>query len=210
MNESTYSGPLHSILPFLAHLYLMFTGFTTRVKSEGRPERTRFIYALWHSHLAFMLYSHRGMGISVLVSQSADGEYVSRMLRKFGQNTVRGSTSRGGSQSLLELIERAEQGFPVGITPDGPRGPKGKVQQGVIFVAQKTGMEILPVSVALSNKISFNSWDKFELPLPFGKAAITYGSPIGVAKTDSIQDKAEELEKVLNSLAARAQELLKR
>ncbi len=208
MNESTHSSPLHSILPFLAHLYIMFTGVTTRVRSKNRPENTNFIYALWHSQLAFMLYSHRGMGISALVSKSADGEYVARMLRKFGHNTVRGSTSRGAAQSLKELIDLAAGGFPVGITPDGPKGPKGKVQQGVIYLAQKTGMEILPVGIGLSNKITFNSWDSFEFPLPFGRAAIVYGKPIKVSENDSIQDKSTELEKALNSLEPEARELL--
>ena len=209
MNESTHSSPLHSILPFLAHLYLMFTGLTTRIKSRNKPEKTNFIYALWHSQLAFMLYTHRNMGISVLVSKSADGEYAARMLRRFGQNTVRGSTSRGASQSLMELIERAARRLPVGITPDGPKGPKGKVQQGIIYLAQKTGMEILPVGVGLSNKVTFNSWDNFELPLPFGKAALVYGKPITVAENDSIPAKTAELEQALNSIEREARELLK-
>ena len=156
-----------------------------------------------------MLYSHRGMGISVLVSKSADGEYMARVLRKFGHNTVRGSTSRGASQSLMELIERAAAGFPVAITPDGPKGPKGKAQQGVIYLAQKTGMKILPAGVGLSHKITFNSWDNFELPLPFGKAAIVYGNPISVSGTDSIPAKTDELERVLNSLGAEALGLIK-
>ena len=131
------------------------------------------------------------------------------MLRKFGHNTVRGSTSRGAAQSLMELIERAALGFPVAITPDGPKGPKGKVQQGVIYLAQKTGMEILPVGVGLSRKITFNSWDSFELPLPFGRAAVVYGNPISVRETDSMEAKAAELEKALDSLKPEARELLK-
>ncbi len=209
MNESTHSGPLHSILPFLAHLYLKFTGATTRISSKNKPKNAALIYALWHSQLAFMLYAHREMGMSVLVSKSADGEYVSRILRKFGYNTVRGSTSRGALQSLMQLIERAAAGFPVAITPDGPKGPKGKVQQGVIYVAQKTGMKILPAGLYLSNKITFNSWDNFELPLPFGKAVIVYGEQIAVSETDSIADKAAELEYALNSAAREARELLR-
>lgn len=209
MNESTHSSPLHSFLPFFGQLYLILAGFTTRIRSKNRPGRTNFIYALWHAQLAAMLYAHRNMGISVLVSKSADGEYVARILRKFGYNTVRGSTTRGASQSLMELIERAARGLPVAITPDGPKGPKEKAQQGAIYLAQKTGMEILPVRVGLSNKITFNSWDNFELPLPFGKAAIVYGNPISVSETDSLPAKAAELEQALNSLESEARELLK-
>ena len=209
MNESTHSSPLHTIIPFLAHLYIMFTGITTRVRLKNQPEETNFIYAVWHSQLAFMLYSHRGMGMSALVSRSADGEYLARILRKFGHNTIRGSTTRGASQALMELIERAAGGFSVAITPDGPKGPKGKVQHGVIYLAQKTGMKILPAAIGLSNKITFNSWDNFEVPLPFGKASIVYNNPISVSESDSIPVKAAELEKALNELKTEALELLK-
>ena len=187
----------------------MFTGITTRVRLKNRPEKNNFIYAVWHAQLAFMLDSHRGMGLSALVSRSADGEYLARILRKFGHNTVRGSTSRGASQALMELIERAAGGFSVAITPDGPKGPKEKVQQGVIYLAQKTGMRILPAAISLSNKITFNSWDNFELPLPFGKAVMVYGDPISVSETDLMPAKSAELENVLNALKTEALELLK-
>jgi len=208
MNETTRSSPLYAFLSSLAWLYLLFAGSTTRIKTRNSPARTDFIYALWHSQLAFMIYAKRNTWISVLVSKSGDGEYVARILRKFGLNTIRGSTSRGASQSLMELMERAGKGFPVALTPDGPRGPKGKVQQGIVYLAQKTGMEILPGGVWLSNKITFNSWDNFELPLPFGKAALVYGNPIKVTATDSLPAKAAELEEALNALESEAMELL--
>jgi hypothetical protein len=197
----------------------MFTGATTRIDirrpceiggRQAEPLKPGIIYAAWHSQLAILLYVLRGKGILGLVSRSSDGEYAARVLRKFGFNTVRGSTSRGAAQSVMELIERADQGFHMAITPDGPKGPKRKVQQGVIYLAQKTGMGILPVGVALSRKITFDSWDNFELPLPFGKAAVVYGNPIMVGDGDPLHAKAMELEETINALGDQARQVLMR
>ena len=200
MNESIHSTPLHSLVSSLGHLYISFTGATTRIRTENRPEAADVIYASWHSQLAFMLYVLRNRDISGLVSRSRDGEYAARLLRKFGFNTVRGSTSRAAAQSLMELIDRGRRGFPLAITPDGPKGPNRKVQQGVIYLAQKTGMAIMPVGVRLSSKLTFNSLDNFEFPLPFGKATVVYGAPIKVAEGDHLEAKAAELEAALNAI----------
>lgn len=208
MNEVTHSGFKYAFLSSLAHLYIFFAGATTRSNVRSRPETNGYIHAAWHSQLAFMLYALRGLGISALVSRSADGEYAARITRKFGFNTVRGSSSRGGVQSVMELVDRGRQGFPLAITPDGPRGPKHKAQHGIIYLAQKTGMAILPVGAGLSRSIILNSWDNFEVPLPFGKAEIIYGEPIKVSESDSLEAKAKELEDSLNSLCDKARALL--
>ena len=208
MNEVTHSGFKHSMLSFLAHLYISFTGATTRIDTRVTPGMNGVIYAAWHSQMALLLYTLRGKGISALVSRSADGEYAARVLRKFGFNTVRGSSSRGGAQSVMELVERGLHGFPLAITPDGPKGPKRRAQHGIIYLAQKTGMAILPIGVGLSSRIVLNSWDNFELPLPFGKAEIVYGEPIKVSESDPLEAKAKELEDSLNSLCDRARAML--
>ncbi len=130
MNEVTHSGFKHAFLSSLAHLYIAFTGATTRINTRSMPGTGGFIHAAWHSQMALLLYALRGRGISALVSRSADGEYAARVLRKFGFNTVRGSSSRGGVQSVMELVDRGRQGFPLAITPDGPRGPKRRGSTG--------------------------------------------------------------------------------
>jgi len=201
MNESIHSSPLRRFLSSLGYLYISFAGATTRISTRGKPGSNNFIYAAWHSQLAFMLYALRNRGISGLVSRSKDGEYAALLLRKFGFNTIRGSTSRGAAQSVMEMIDLGRQGLPLALTPDGPKGPKRKAQQGVIYLAQKTGMEILPVGVRLSNKVTFNSWDNFELPLPFGKAEVVYGAPIKVGEDDQLEAKGRELEEALNAIA---------
>jgi lysophospholipid acyltransferase (LPLAT)-like uncharacterized protein len=208
MNEVTHAGFKHAILSSLAHLYISFTGATTRINIRSMPGTNGFIHAAWHSQMALLLYALRGRGISGLVSRSADGEYAARVLRKFGFNTVRGSSSRGGVQSVMELVDRGLQGFPLAITPDGPKGPKRRAQHGIIYLAQRTGMAILPMGVGMSSRIMLNSWDNFELPLPFGKAEIVCGEPIKVSESDPLEAKAKELEDSLNSLCERARSLL--
>jgi len=200
MNESTHSGPAYAVLSALGYLYIFFTGLFTRLRVAGTPDREAGIYATWHSGLAIMLYVMKGRNISALVSRSGDGEYVARVLRMFGFNTVRGSTSRGAAQSVMKLVEQGQRGFHLAITPDGPRGPARKVQPGVVYLAQKTGLPVLPLGVGLSRKITFNSWDKFELPLPFGRAAVVYGEPLKIEEGDRLEEKAAELEAVLNRL----------
>lgn len=208
MNESTHCGPLHTVVSMLGRLYVLFTGVTTKISAQPTPEVNKYIYAVWHAQLAFALYAYRDLGVSVLVSKSKDGEYVARIARKLGFNTVRGSTSRNASQSLMELVDLAKAGLPIAITPDGPKGPKEKVQQGIVYVAQKSGREIIPVGIGLSNRIVLNSWDNFEIPLPFGKAALVYSAPIKVSDTDNLEAKAAELEAALNNLRPQAQTLL--
>lgn len=190
----------------LAYCYLMFAGLTTRIKRIKSPEfealetKTNYIYAIWHARQAFLAYAHRHTNICALVSRSKDGEYMARLIQKLGIGAVRGSTSKGGSLALLALIDEAQAGRHPVITPDGPRGPQRTVQQGIIFLAQKTGLPIIPATCGISSKIVFHSWDRFELPLPFGRAVVIYGRPITVSETDDTAAKADEIQTELNRI----------
>ncbi|MCG2725180.1 MAG: lysophospholipid acyltransferase family protein [Elusimicrobia bacterium] len=148
------------------------------------------------------------MNICALVSKSGDGEYLARMLNNLGFRTVRGSTSSGATRSLLKLIIYAKKGLSIAITPDGPKGPRHKIQNGVIFLAQKTGLPVIPMGSALSKKIIFNSWDKFQLPLPFSRAALVYDKPFFVSPSDNLNNKAKELENILNKITLQAKEII--
>ena len=111
---------------------------------------------------------------------------------------VRGSTTRGGVRALIKLKNIAEAGYHPMLTPDGPRGPIYKVQHGILFLALKTGLPIIPVGTALSHKIKVGSWDKMRVPLPFGKTALTYGKAVYVKSDEDMETAALELEKQLN------------
>ncbi len=206
---------IHRLAPLAAEAYLRFTGATTRVKKIENPlvsqlekEGHNFIYAIWHCQQVFLLYAHKNSRICALVSKSKDGEYIARLLPRFGLEAVRGSTSKGGPQALLGLIDKAQQGFHPAITPDGPRGPARTVQQGIIFLAQKTGLPVVPVACGLKYKAVFKSWDKFQLPLPFGKAAIVYGDPVSIAQDIDTEEAARKIQAALDAASATADRLL--
>ena len=183
----------------------MFLGWTTKIywfKSEEAlkfdREGQNYIFGVWHNQQLFLLYPYRGQKICALISLSDDGEYIARCLPHFGMKAVRGSTTRGGARALIKLKNIAEAGYHPMLTPDGPRGPIYKVQHGILFLALKTGLPIIPVGTALSHKIKVGSWDKMRVPLPFGKTALTYGKAVYVRSDAEMEAAAAELEKQLN------------
>jgi lysophospholipid acyltransferase (LPLAT)-like uncharacterized protein len=182
---------------------------TVRFRSEHRDRFDRLaargpaLYALWHGRLLPLTYYHRHRGIAALVSQSADGEYIARMVEGWGFDTVRGSSSRGGREALREVVRRVRAGQSMAITPDGPRGPRQKVQPGVIIAAQLTGAPILPVVAGCSRAWWPGGWDRFCVPKPFSRVLVLYGEPRFVPRTadeDEIREHAAQLEREMNAL----------
>jgi lysophospholipid acyltransferase (LPLAT)-like uncharacterized protein len=195
---------LRSLLPPAVAWLVKAIGVTWRVQvvrgdleRNVRARRRNVIYAFWHGHLLYLMYRYRGSGVYILVSQSRDGEMLSQILRYFGLPTIRGSSSRGGRRSLLELVRLARVGASAAIAPDGPRGPRHHVRSGVITFARLTEMPIIPVAVGARWKIEFHSWDRFLLPLPGSRVLVAYGEPVLVssdADTAVLEQKRQELE----------------
>jgi len=210
MNELLYKRSIpHTLLSWLAWLYIQLIGFTSKISIKGIKDHPgAAIYALWHRQEVLMIYLHRNRGICGLVSKSKDGEYMARILKRFGFTFVRGSTTSGGFMSLRGLIKAARNGCSIAITPDGPRGPVFKVQPGVVYLAQKAGAPLIPVACALSKKKILPSWDRYQFPLPFGRIQAVYGAPFTVTETDDAAAKTAELEHILNALTAEAETLL--
>lgn len=148
--------------------------YSKKLKRQGK----NVIYAFWHSFMLVSGYAARNLGIKVLISRHTDGEYVTHISRQLGFDAVRGSTTRGGVDALLKMTRDTDKGASFIITPDGPRGPRFIVQPGIIFLGQKTGLPIIPVSLGLTNYWELPSWDRFRLPKPFSKALVIYGDPI--------------------------------
>ncbi len=170
------------------------------------------IYAYWHSFILVPVYTARNLGIKVLISQHRDGEYIAQVIERFGFLTIRGSSTRGGTKALLKLIKNPNDRATLAITPDGPRGPRFVVQPGIIFLGQKTGLPIIPVSLGLSSYWELPSWDKFRIPKPFSKAALIYGDPINIPpKLDKAKFKEYRilLEKRLKKMNIEAEQLVK-
>ncbi len=207
-----YNDWKHALVSAFAYYYTLFLGWTTRTYWFKTPEAetleksgSGLIYAIWHNQQLFLLYPYRKQKIAALISQSSDGEYIARCLPKFGMRAVRGSSSRGGTRALIELLRVSREGYRPMLTPDGPRGPIYKVQPGILFLAKKTGFPIIPVGTALSHKFKVHSWDRMRIPLPFGKTALCYGDIIRVKDAADMPRAAEELEKQLNAMTDKAE-----
>ena len=193
----------------LIFLFIRCLTATIRFHKDDRSgyfstEPPKTIFAVWHNRLAlsaamYQLYvrafnSKRRM--AAMVSASRDGGMLAQVLEHFGIEPIRGSSSRRGAQALIELTTCAERGWDLALTPDGPRGPRYEAQDGVIATAQLTGLPIVPVSYHLNWKIRLNSWDGFQIPLPFARCDVVLAAPIAVPR-EITDDQRESLRKKL-------------
>ena len=130
------------------------------------------IFAVWHGDLLMLpyLYFHyrKKPHAKVLISDHFDGLLISKTIRYFGLETIAGSTNRNAVKALMQAIKALKEGYDIGITPDGPKGPRHTVSDGIIIMAQKTKADIVLTGVKPSKYWQFNSWDKFKVPKPFG------------------------------------------
>jgi len=173
----------------------------------------RCIFAFWHARLLPLVFTHRGRGIAVLVSRHRDGQLITRIIERLGFESARGSSTRGGEEGVLELLEHAAAGRALAITPDGPRGPAGRLKPGVVWLASRTGLPVVPVATAGRAAWVLRSWDRFRVPMPFTRVVVAYGEPIRVPpglsaeESDAWRERIETaLEAHTRAVAARAGE----
>lgn len=189
---------------------------TTSVRTEGEENFRQFwrekrpvVFTLWHGRLLPCTYHHRHQDVVTLVSHHRDGEYITRLVQKWGYTAVRGSSSRGGLDALRELVRHLRAGRSLAITPDGPRGPREKLKPGPLLAAQLTGAPIIPVASGASRASYFGGWDRFLIPHPFARLRIAYGEPVYVprrADDAELQVVADEVEGRLGGLMRRVDE----
>lgn len=168
-------------------LVLRALGMTWRVDRSGLSAfdaeiagGRRCIFALWHARLLPLVWSHRGRGAVVLVSRHRDGELIARIIERLGYVTARGSSTRGGEEGIKDMLRRAAEGRLLAITPDGPRGPSGALKSGLIYLASRSGLPIVPVASAARSAWRLRSWDRFRVPKPFANVVVAYGDAIDV------------------------------
>lgn len=199
-----------------AGLYLKLVHRTTRWRQE-MPDETRillesdspFIAAFWHGRMIMMraAWPGRPQDFHMLISEHADGQMIARGMQHLGFSTISGSSRRGGLTALREMGRRLTQGSAVGITPDGPKGPRMRAKAGAIAAARRAGVPILPISGAATSSRLLGTWDRFCLVLPFGQGLLLWGDPITVpAEADdlAVEEARLTLESQLNRLTAEA------
>jgi lysophospholipid acyltransferase (LPLAT)-like uncharacterized protein len=152
--------------------------FTDHARIMATPPEKPLLWAFWHNRLFVMPYVFEhffpGRPGAALTSASKDGEMLAAFLKKFGVRPIRGSSSRGGGRALVEMKRAIEDGYIMGITPDGPRGPRYSLSPGVVKLAQITGGFVLPVQISYSRCWRLKSWDAFMIPKPFATVHVTF------------------------------------
>lgn len=180
---------LLNVAPAIAHAYIRLLRATMRIEARGRSVLDdaragpgHYILCFWHSRFVLMPYCYPGPRIVVLSSNHRDAEALVRILRKFGIEQARGSTSSGALTGMRQILRKVQDGCDVGLTPDGPKGPRRRVQPGVVAVARFTGLPIVPVAFSAAPSRRLRTWDRTLLPNFFSRGLFVYGDPISVAR----------------------------
>lgn len=151
------------------------------VLAESRP----YVLLSWHEALLPVMWQHRGLGIAAVVSEARDGEYLARFAHTLGYRLVRGSSTRGGHRATAEALRALRDGIPIGVTPDGPRGPRQVLKPGALVLAERTGAAVVPVHAESRPAWRAGSWDRFLVPPPFARVRIAYGTPFRIGPGDT-------------------------
>ena len=192
-------------------------GHTLRFRVEGLHHYDAIVatgrqpvMAFWHGRILPATFYFRRRGIVVITSENFDGEWIARIIERFGYGTARGSTTRGGRRAMVQLVRAMKAGKPAGFTLDGPRGPARVAQPGAVWLAHATGNPILPFHLEAANAWTLRSWDRTQIPKPFASVALVVGEPIPVG-ADATEAQLEAarvvLEQRLTELEQRAREL---
>jgi lysophospholipid acyltransferase (LPLAT)-like uncharacterized protein len=209
--DSTKTKIKKAVASRLAYFLIRVIVSSLRIKLEGwdkfKNNDKKLIFCGWHGK-SFIFANHfRKRGYWVIISNSNDGDIQDSIFRRLGFQSIRGSTGRGGVRAALQGVKALREGGTMAITPDGPRGPSGEVQGGVMMMAQKSGAGLVPVGIHSKPAIFFKSWDRYMLPIIFGRAKMIFGDPIFVdeSATETEVEKARlRLQDEINRLEAEA------
>ncbi|HEU4887321.1 MAG TPA: lysophospholipid acyltransferase family protein [Thermoanaerobaculia bacterium] len=201
------------ILSLIASWIVRALTSTLRVRHvhpEHIENTPQYILAFWHRQLLPLLGKAHWKGpITVMSSQSKDGQFSTATLARFGIESVSGSSTRGGSAAVRGILRVARGGRSIVFTPDGPRGPAGVVKDGVIFTARASQLPIVPLAFALKKYKQLGSWDRMMIPIPFSKGVCVYGEPMIVPRDGDIEEWRLKLERTLKELSEEAERLVK-
>ena len=208
------------LISLLGSLYVLFVYKTSTIDLKNRKNIDRlfkkkesFIYAFWHDQLLICPLTWQSeFEIKVLISKHRDGDIIARLISKLGFKAIRGSThksgktkNKGGLTSARQMIKSLKNGISIGISPDGPKGPRHKVSDGILSISRLSNSSILPVGIGFKKKWVLNTWDKFIIPKPFNQITIIWGEPLPALKNEkSINRIKNKLESKMYNLTKKA------
>lgn len=216
MSKVARSETFHLLVAWLVKQYIKLVFYTSKwsivgidIPEKFIQEKKPFVACFWHGRLAMIpkMWQWKEPPMTALVSAHQDGLLVGKVFKLFGVNYITGSTNRKGSQALRQTIRILKEGNPIGMTPDGPRGPREVVYPGIVTMARLGGASMIPVSYSVKRYRLLNTWDRFMLPLPFNRGVFLWGEPITVSPdaTEEDMEKARlSLEKALITMQQQA------
>lgn len=194
------------VYPYMATVRMVI--LDKDLKRIRRNRKERFLYALWHEDIPLLSCKFGYTHLSTMASFSRDGEVIANFLKALRYRVVRGTSNKGWREAFDEMIKAFQDGWDLVLAVDGPKGPRYEVKPGVIYLASKGKIKIVPVVSNAKYKIIFHkSWDKMWGPLPFSPAICIFGDPIILDETDSFEAtkrKQQELQEALHTLKEKA------
>ena len=211
---------IQTLLSLIGSIYILTVYKTSKVNLKNRKkienllERNEsFIYSFWHDQLLMCpLTWQSNSNIKVLISKHRDGDIIAQLISNLGFEAIRGSThktnkikNKGGLLSARKMIKSLKNGISIGISPDGPKGPRHKVSEGILSISRLSESVILPVGIGFKKKWVLNTWDKFIIPKPFNEITVIWGDPIPAITNEKNNHQFKtKLESKMNNLTAQA------
>jgi lysophospholipid acyltransferase (LPLAT)-like uncharacterized protein len=208
------------LVSFVGSVYVLFVYKTSTISLKNRKnidslfkKNESFIYAFWHDQLLMCPLTWQSeFEIKVLISKHRDGDIIAKLISNLGFKAIRGSThksgktrNKGGLLSARQMIKSLKKGISIGISPDGPKGPRHKVSDGILSISRLSNSPILPVGIGFKKKWVLSTWDKFIIPKPFNQITIIWGEPLPALKNEKNTKRIKnKLESTMYSLTQRA------
>ena len=199
-----FSAWLVPRLIYLVHKFLAFTVRWEFVGERYQPGQDPYILSFWHARILMMPYAYQHWHGSMMISEHRDGAFIADAVELMGIQSSRGSSTRGGARALLAMIRLARQGMSLGITPDGPQGPREVVQAGTLQLARKSGLPLRAVCYATKRHWRASSWDRFYIPKPFTRGVFVIGEPVFVDPDCSDEVNLSRFQKAMDNVQQRA------
>ena len=192
------------MLPYVGSILIRLLYLTNKKEFYG-PESLgdkNFIMACWHGELLMIPYAYtryrKNPHVKLVISEHFDGDLIAKTLNFFKFETIRGSSRRGAAKALIASIREIKNGYDLGITPDGPKGPRHEVHDGIVVMAQKAKVDIVLVEIKPSKFWKLSSWDEFIIPKPFGIISYYISNRIDVENMGLEEAKATVKKGLLN------------
>lgn len=190
------------ILSWLIYCVVRLLGMTWRIKVVGLEKALALpggkILLGWHGRTATAAIKFRKRGYWAIISLSRDGEMQNRIFRRLGFQIIRGSTGRGGAKALAESIRVLKKGGVMALTPDGPRGPSGVIQPGILMMSQRSGAWLVPCGVSARPRKLIRSWDRYMIPLFFARCLMIFGEPVQIPR-EATEQEVDEIRLMLEA-----------